>query len=160
MTERHLRVPFFVYNYFMLKHLILFSLLSSTALARDCVKEFQNYKAGISLTFMINDLLEQHYMKKQSLNVCDDLLKDKHWKDTQRSIYESFIKSAGNDWCKEVDQNIKNDSGCHLPEAYLVKLKNRDFRKVNFSEACRDKLPLLHKLYKICVSSAGPKAGN
>lgn len=144
----------------MLKYIFILLFLPLSAFARDCVKEFQNYKAGITLTYMINDLMEQHYIKNQSLSVCDDPLKDKHWKDTQRSIYESFLKSSSKDWCKEVDQNIKEESGCHLPEAYLVKFKNRDFRKVKFNEACREKLPLLYKLYKICVNNAGPKAGN
>lgn len=153
-------MPFFIYNGFMLKLFVIFSLFSSSAFARDCVKEFQNYKAGITLTYMINDLMEQHYIKNQSLSFCDDPLKDKHWKDTQRSIYESFLKSSGKDWCKEVDQNIKTEAGCHLPESYLIKLKNRDFRGVKFSVVCREKLPLLHKLYKICVNKAGPKAGN
>lgn len=158
LQERHLRVPFFIYNNHMIKIILLFLLLPLTAFSRDCVKEFQNYKAGITLTYSINDLMERYGSK--NLNVCDDPAKDGQWKDTQRRIYESLIKSEAKDWCKEVDQQIKTETGCHLPESYLLKLKARDFRRVKFSDACREKLPLLHKLYKICVSNAGPKAGN
>lgn len=134
-----------------MKYFLILITLSFNSFARDCEKEYKNFRAGLKLTFSINDLMDKFEKNKMSLTVCEDPQKNLFWESERRSITEATFKSSNPDeLCTKLEREIREEESCTLPATYLKKLKERDFRRVNFTEACREKLPLLHKLYRIC----------
>ena len=160
-----------------MKVFIFFLLLfSSQAFARDCLQEAWNYHLGMKLTYSINDLMDRYAAQKESLEICDEKLKnemmdseidamvqglyDLRKEMTNRGDIPSDIIDFGvssenryvaqKELCVRLDEKIIEEDYCYIPREYLLKIKNTDYSNTKFSEICKENLPYLYKRYKGC----------
>ena len=153
---------------------LVFLFFSSASFAGSCFDYSWNFKVGLKLTGMMNDLIDSGTPEKRKNLKKFCAQKNELWRDERDAIKSLFLESheelkrkgdisaeringgpsythlTDNEICGEIKKEIAKEVSCYMPRSYLEEISHDNLLEKEFDEICGKYLPRLEANFKKC----------